>query len=97
MKVGDTVARFFAELAGTPEVRELRATPTSTAPSLTAKKSRKPAPVKAAIGLQDFALAHTSAGRQGPVTYFYVLPSTSGRVAAYPVCTERGMVSRISC
>ncbi|GAA5956953.1 hypothetical protein JCM8115_003874 [Rhodotorula mucilaginosa] len=79
MKVGDTVAHFFAKLAGTPEVPH---TPTSTAPSSTEKKSRKPAPVKAAIGLQAFALAHSSAG---PPTYFYVLPSTSGRVAAYPL------------
>lgn len=82
------MAHFFAKLAGMPEVPD---TPMSTAPSPTEKNSRKPAPVKAAIGLQAFALAHTSAGRP---TYFYVLPSTSGRVAAYPVCTRWRLVLR---
>ncbi|GAA5862072.1 hypothetical protein JCM3774_006162 [Rhodotorula dairenensis] len=82
MGVGATVAQFFARLPG---ATDFSATPPSSAAFPAESKAKKAPPVKAAIGLQPFALAHTAAGHAGPVTYFYVLPSTSGRVAAYPL------------
>lgn len=91
MKVADTVLRYFTNLHSP--------TPSSTAePVLTGAKgkTKKPSPVKAQIGLQNYALAHSSPDStgQGSLTYFYCLPSTSGRVAAYPVRLEVSLPRR---
>ncbi|GAA5856195.1 hypothetical protein JCM9279_000933 [Rhodotorula babjevae] len=75
MKVCETVLRYFSP------------PPTSTS----AGRNPKKAPlVKAQIGLQSFAVSHPPSPSADDeearsVTYFYCLPSTSGRVAAYPL------------
>lgn len=80
MKVGDTVAQFLAKIAPPQKTDPVDALESPPRPG---KRTRKAPPVKASIGLQPFVLSHSSASPA--VTYFYVLPSTSGRVAAYPV------------
>ncbi|KPV71845.1 uncharacterized protein RHOBADRAFT_18810 [Rhodotorula graminis WP1] len=78
IKVCETVLRYLASPPAPP--------PPPTASS--GRKANKTPLVKAQIGLQGFAIAHlpsTSHDKKRPVTYFYCLPSTSGRVAAYPV------------
>ncbi|GAA6020387.1 hypothetical protein JCM10207_002091 [Rhodosporidiobolus poonsookiae] len=78
MKVGDTVLSYFSRLA-----------PATPAPTLSQGKgkAKKPPPVKAQIGWQPFAVSHppSQARAERETTHFYCLPSTSGRVAAYPL------------
>ncbi|BGP27486.1 uracil-DNA glycosylase-like protein [Rhodotorula toruloides] len=80
MKVADTVLRYFANLRPS-------APPSANPTPMGAKgKLKKPPPIKAQIGLQNYALphSHSDATSVTSTTYFYCLPSTSGRVAAYP-------------
>ncbi|GAA5840322.1 hypothetical protein JCM11251_006695 [Rhodosporidiobolus azoricus] len=95
MKVADTVLRYFTQLPSYSAVDSFPATvPSSTSNGM--GKGKKPPPVKAQIGWQPFALRHGAQvkkeseegeGEVGQVeqTLFYCLPSTSGRVAAYPL------------
>ncbi|GAA6058139.1 hypothetical protein JCM3770_001945 [Rhodotorula araucariae] len=78
MKVCETVLRYFAPTAPLPALN----TPTGKG-----RKLRRPAQAKAQIGPQSFAISHPppSLGGERRMTYFYCLPSTSGRVAAYPL------------
>ncbi|BGP35193.1 uracil DNA N-glycosylase Thp1 [Rhodotorula toruloides] len=81
MKVADTVLRYFANL------RPSSPPSSASSASLDAKgRAKKPPPIKAQIGLQNYALSHSTSDSIGgtSTTYFYCLPSTSGRVAAYP-------------
>lgn len=82
MKVADTVLRYFTNLRQSGSSSSASPTPTDTK-----GKAKKPPPIKAQIGLQNYALAHPTSDSTGETTatYFYCLPSTSGRVAAYPV------------
>ncbi|BGP11218.1 uracil DNA N-glycosylase Thp1 [Rhodotorula toruloides] len=81
MKVADTVLRYFTNLRQSGSSSSASPTPADTK-----GKAKKPPPIKAQIGLQNYALAHPTSDSTGETTatYFYCLPSTSGRVAAYP-------------
>ncbi|BGP58047.1 hypothetical protein JCM8202_001714 [Rhodotorula sphaerocarpa] len=89
MKVGDTVAQFLAKIAPPQKTDPVDALESPPRPG---KRTRKAPPVKASIGLQPFVLSHSSASPA--VTYFYVLPSTSGRVAAYPLPVKLKLFER---
>ncbi|GAA5990486.1 hypothetical protein JCM10908_007395 [Rhodotorula pacifica] len=90
MKVGDTVAAYFAGLPVGPDDRAATPPPAASIPAA-ASTRRKPPPAKASIGLQPFAISHGPSIDEGQITYFYVLPSTSGRVAAYPLPVKLGL------
>ncbi|BGP43286.1 uracil DNA N-glycosylase Thp1 [Rhodotorula kratochvilovae] len=81
IKVCETVLRYFTPPAPSP------APVASSSNGKAGRKAKKPPPVKAHIGLQSFAVSNppSSPGGVRSTTYFYCLPSTSGRVAAYPL------------
>lgn len=92
MKVCETVLRHLtlATLpppAPSPSGSNARPTLAQASSSSINRKVKKPPPIKAQIGLQSFALSHppSATDSERTLTYFYCLPSTSGRVAAYPV------------
>ncbi|GAA5985239.1 hypothetical protein JCM11641_003644 [Rhodosporidiobolus odoratus] len=102
IKVGETVLRYFAALASSSSSAPIPSSTTVTIPIVTSTpkgKTRRPAPVKAGIGWQPFSLSYpadpscspsaSSSAEEGrSKTLFYCLPSTSGRVAAYPLPTK---------
>ncbi|GAA6037692.1 hypothetical protein JCM8097_002289 [Rhodosporidiobolus ruineniae] len=83
MKVADTVLAYFVRLSAPPPP----AAPDPPKPLKSKGRAKKPPASKAAIGWLPFALQHApeEEGMEGEKTYFYCLPSTSGRVAAYPL------------
>mgnify|MGYP006886179239 CR=1 FL=1 len=92
MKVCETVLRHLTPAtppppAPSPSGSSARPALVQASRSSSNSKVKKPPPIKAQIGLQRFALSHppSATDSERTLTYFYCLPSTSGRVAAYPV------------
>ncbi|CEQ42679.1 SPOSA6832_04528 [Sporobolomyces salmonicolor] len=87
MKVCEVVLRYLHSLAST--ISPLPATSASRIDKLqpSPQKAKAPKAPKAQIGLQSFSLEHSGPSKAGEPsqTLFYCLPSTSGRVAAYPL------------
>ncbi|GAA5932394.1 hypothetical protein JCM1841_001373 [Sporobolomyces salmonicolor] len=87
MKVCEVVLRYLHSIAST--ISPLPATSASRIDKLqpSPQKAKAPKAPKAQIGLQSFSLEHSGPSKAGEPsqTLFYCLPSTSGRVAAYPL------------
>ncbi|GAA5872729.1 hypothetical protein JCM1840_004502 [Sporobolomyces johnsonii] len=87
IKVCEVVLRFLHSLGPTisplPTISASRIDQLQPSP----KKTKAPRAPKAQIGLQSFSLEHSGPSKVGEPsrTFFYCLPSTSGRVAAYPL------------